>query len=74
MMDSTPENKTGESTKKIAEMYKEWFLDYSSYVILSRAIPSIYDGLSPCSVVFYTLCERWRTGATTRWQTSWGTP
>lgn len=47
MMDSTPENKTGESTKKIAEMYKEWFLDYSSYVILSRAIPSIYDGLKP---------------------------
>lgn len=28
-------------------MYQEWFLDYASYVILERAIPSIYDGLKP---------------------------
>lgn len=28
-------------------MYEEWFLDYASYVILERAIPSIYDGLKP---------------------------
>jgi Type IIA topoisomerase (DNA gyrase/topo II, topoisomerase IV), A subunit len=28
-------------------MYQDWFLDYASYVILERAIPSIYDGLKP---------------------------
>lgn len=28
-------------------MYKEWFLDYASYVILERAVPSIRDGLKP---------------------------
>ena len=26
-------------------MYKDWFLDYASYVILERAVPAIYDGL-----------------------------
>lgn len=28
-------------------MYKDYFLDYASYVILERAVPSIYDGLKP---------------------------
>lgn len=28
-------------------MYKEWFLDYASYVILERAVPAIEDGLKP---------------------------
>lgn len=28
-------------------MYKEWFLDYASYVILERAVPNLYDGLKP---------------------------
>lgn len=28
-------------------MYKDWFLDYASYVILERAIPDINDGLKP---------------------------
>jgi len=28
-------------------MYKDWFLDYASYVILERAIPGINDGLKP---------------------------
>lgn len=37
----------GESIKKISGMYQDWFLDYASYVILERAIPSIYDGLKP---------------------------
>jgi len=31
----------------ISGMYQNWFLDYASYVILERAIPSIYDGLKP---------------------------
>ena len=28
-------------------MYKDYFLDYASYVILERAVPSIFDGLKP---------------------------
>ena len=28
-------------------MYKDWFLDYASYVILERAVPAIADGLKP---------------------------
>ena len=28
-------------------MYKDWFLDYASYVILERAVPSIEDGFKP---------------------------
>ncbi|MCL4138615.1 UNVERIFIED_CONTAM: hypothetical protein GTU68_013028 [Idotea baltica] len=28
-------------------MYKEWFLDYASYVILERAVPAIEDGFKP---------------------------
>ena len=28
-------------------MYKDWFLDYASYVILERAVPAIEDGLKP---------------------------
>ncbi len=31
----------------ISSMYKEWFLDYASYVILERAVPHIQDGLKP---------------------------
>ena len=27
--------------------YKNWFLDYASYVILERAVPAIEDGLKP---------------------------
>lgn len=36
-----------ESLKKVSGLYKDWFLDYASYVILDRAIPSIYDGFKP---------------------------
>ncbi len=28
-------------------MYKDWFLDYASYVILERAVPHLHDGLKP---------------------------
>ena len=28
-------------------MYQDYFLDYASYVILERAVPSIFDGLKP---------------------------
>ena len=32
---------------KLSGMFKEWFLDYSSYVILQRAVPHLVDGLKP---------------------------
>ena len=32
---------------KVTGMYKDWFLDYASYVILERAVPSIRDGFKP---------------------------
>ncbi|MDI9358969.1 MAG: DNA gyrase/topoisomerase IV subunit A [Phycisphaerales bacterium] len=32
---------------KIYGQYKNWFLDYASYVILERAVPDLYDGLKP---------------------------
>ena len=37
----------GETITKVTGMYKEWFLDYASYVILERAVPAINDGLKP---------------------------
>lgn len=40
-------NQNTETIQKISGMYQNWFLDYASYVILERAIPSIFDGLKP---------------------------
>ncbi|MDR1129934.1 MAG: DNA gyrase/topoisomerase IV subunit A [Prevotellaceae bacterium] len=34
-------------THRLSGMFKEWFLDYASYVILERAVPHIEDGLKP---------------------------
>lgn len=42
----TQEN-TSETITKVTGMYKEWFLDYASYVILERAVPAIEDGFKP---------------------------
>ena len=36
-----------ENLVRVTGMYKDWFLDYASYVILERAIPDIFDGLKP---------------------------
>jgi len=36
-----------DALKKVTGMYKDWFLDYASYVILERAVPAIEDGLKP---------------------------
>ncbi|NVJ87845.1 MAG: DNA gyrase/topoisomerase IV subunit A [Flavobacteriaceae bacterium] len=41
----TEENQ--ETITKVTGMYKEWFLDYASYVILERAVPAVDDGLKP---------------------------
>ena len=34
-------------THRLTGMYRNWFLDYASYVILERAVPHMYDGLKP---------------------------
>ncbi len=36
-----------EALTKVTGMYKDWFLDYASYVILERAVPAIEDGFKP---------------------------
>ena len=33
--------------RKLTGMYRNWFLDYASYVILERAVPHVEDGLKP---------------------------
>ncbi|HHB52124.1 MAG TPA: DNA gyrase/topoisomerase IV subunit A, partial [Saprospiraceae bacterium] len=40
-------NQTQETITKVTGMYKNWFLDYASYVILERAVPSVEDGFKP---------------------------
>ena len=35
------------SITRLTGMYKDWFLDYASYVILERAVPSVEDGFKP---------------------------
>lgn len=46
--DKTPAEKHPSSdSAAIAGMYRNWFLDYASYVILERAVPYIEDGLKP---------------------------
>ena len=42
-----PEDASNDSLVKVTGMYKDWFLDYASYVILERAVPAIEDGLKP---------------------------
>lgn len=32
---------------RVTGMYKDWFLDYASYVILERAVPAVEDGFKP---------------------------
>lgn len=39
--------KQSEKKYKLSGMFREWFLDYASYVILERAVPHIGDGLKP---------------------------
>jgi len=38
---------SGDTIVKVTGMYKDWFLDYASYVILERAVPAIEDGFKP---------------------------
>lgn len=40
-------DKSNDTIIRVTGMYKEWFLDYASYVILERAVPAIEDGFKP---------------------------
>ena len=53
-IDNNPSGKFDDLTRqsdnnryKLSGMFREWFLDYASYVILERAVPHIGDGLKP---------------------------
>lgn len=41
------ENRSFENDSGLGGQYKNWFLEYASYVILERAVPAIEDGLKP---------------------------
>ncbi len=49
LKEQNPEQKQedGHRILHLSGMYKNWFLDYASYVILERAVPDINDGLKP---------------------------
>lgn len=42
-----PVESTPDKVRKLSGMFKNWFLDYASYVILERAVPHLNDGLKP---------------------------
>ena len=48
-MEENPEQNTEQiqDVLHVSGMYKNWFLDYASYVILERSVPLIEDGLKP---------------------------
>ncbi|GMN05323.1 DNA gyrase/topoisomerase IV subunit A [Croceitalea sp. MTPC5] len=44
---SNQEEASDNALTRVTGMYKDWFLDYASYVILERAVPAIEDGFKP---------------------------
>lgn len=50
-LEFVPENQENleqtDTITKVTGLYKDWFLDYASYVILERAVPAIEDGFKP---------------------------
>ena len=44
---NSTKNQSEDTITKVTGMYKDWFLDYASYVILERAVPAIEDGFKP---------------------------
>lgn len=47
MTEEGMQNSEEQSSKTLSMMYEDWFLEYASYVILDRAVPSMEDGLKP---------------------------
>ena len=60
--------------RKLTGMYKNWFLDYASYVILERAVPHVEDGLKPVQRRILHAMKVVDDGRTTRSPTSWARP
>jgi len=46
-INSEENQESQETITRVTGMYKDWFLDYASYVILERAVPAIEDGFKP---------------------------
>jgi topoisomerase-4 subunit A len=46
-MNEELEHNPNDQLIRVTGMYKDWFLDYASYVILERAVPAIEDGFKP---------------------------
>jgi len=44
---NSEQDNSQETITKVNGMFKDWFLDYASYVILERAVPAIEDGFKP---------------------------
>ena len=58
-----------EGVRKLTGMYKNWFLDYASYVILERAVPHIDDGLKPVQRrILHTMKKHCADGVRTKVQ------
>ena len=51
---------TTETITRVTGMYKDWFLEYASYVILERAVPGINDGFKTCAETYHAFYERLR--------------
>lgn len=45
--DQEQQEEKQEVITRVTGMYKDWFLDYASYVILERAVPALEDGFKP---------------------------
>lgn len=45
--DNNDDSQSHDTITRVTGMYKDWFLDYASYVILERAVPAIEDGFKP---------------------------
>ena len=45
--ENTTNSDSSDVLTRVSGMYKDWFLDYASYVILERAVPAIEDGFKP---------------------------
>ena len=56
----------GKTRTKLTGLYRDWFLDYASYVILERAVPYIDDGLKPVQRRILHSMKRMDDGAFTK--------
>ena len=54
-MSENPVSNTPMSDSKVSGLYKDWFLDYASYVILERAVPALKDGMKPFNAGYFMM-------------------